>query len=370
MKVAIMGAGLSGLTCAITLEKNGIIPTVFERGNQVGDRFINGEIMLSILSRPIRDDLAYLSEKHGIFLQPTGNIKNLHLYSEREHSLITGALGFNNLRGRHEHSFEKQLEGQLTKTEIIFNSKKSYEELLQEYTHVVMATGDGAYAAKVQNYQQDLTVSIKGCILKGKFDRYMAAAWLDHHIAPKGYGYFIPISDTEADLAIAYPDYPENTDQDIEALWQHFYQRACSVFQQDLEVIDGFQIENYIIGICKSPRIGNTFFTGNCFGAIMPFLGFGQLTALLTGIYAAYDLCSLGNYEKLTHSLKRSYEQSIILRKSMEQLNNSQYDLFVRALNGSFGHRLFHTKSISPLKVASYLLRPFVTGKSRDVRQD
>ncbi|MTI56799.1 FAD-binding oxidoreductase [Geosporobacter ferrireducens] len=370
MKIAIMGAGLSGLACAITLEKQGLFSTVFERRNQVGDRFINGEIMLAILSRPIRDDLAYLSEKHGIFLKPTGNIKTLHLHSQHNHALITGALGFNNLRGRHDHSFEKQLEGQLTKTEIIFNSDKSYEELLQEYTHVIMATGDAAYAAKVQNYHQDLTVSLKGCIVKGKFDRYTTAAWLDHHIAPKGYGYFIPFSDTEGDLVIAYPDYPENMEQDIEALWQRFYQRICFEFQQDLKIVDGFQIRNYIIGSCKSPRIGNTFFVGNCFGSIMPFLGFGQLTSLLTGIYAAYDLCGLGNYEKLTIPLKRSYEQSIILRKTMEQLSNSQYDFFVKSLNGSFGHRLFHTKRISPLKVASYLLRPFVSEKSGSIETD
>ena len=370
MKVAIMGAGLSGLACAITLEKNGITPRVFEKRSQVGDRFVNGEILLSILSRPVRDDLAYLSEKHGIYLQPTGNIKHLHLHSQHAHGAITGALGFNNIRGRHKHSFEKQLESQLKTTEIIFNSTKSYEELLQEYTHVVMATGDAAYAAKVQNYQQDLTVSLKGTIVKGEFDRYMAAAWLDHRIAPKGYGYLIPLSDTEANIVIAYPDYPENENLNIENLYHLFHQRVCCDLQQSLEIVDSFQITNYIIGNCRSPRIGNTFFIGNCFGSIMPFLGFGQFSAILTGVYAAYDLCGLGSYNKLSIPLRRSYEQSIILRKAMEQLSNTQYDLLVRALNGSLGHRLFHTKRISPLKAASYLLRPFVSEKVQRSSQD
>lgn len=31
MNVAIMGAGLSGLSCAIMLEKNGIEPYIFEK---------------------------------------------------------------------------------------------------------------------------------------------------------------------------------------------------------------------------------------------------------------------------------------------------------------------------------------------------
>ncbi len=34
MNVAIMGAGLSGLACAITLEKMGVTPTIFEKRSQ------------------------------------------------------------------------------------------------------------------------------------------------------------------------------------------------------------------------------------------------------------------------------------------------------------------------------------------------
>lgn len=39
MKVTIMGAGISGLSCAITLEKNGIEPAIFEKMSKVRDRF-------------------------------------------------------------------------------------------------------------------------------------------------------------------------------------------------------------------------------------------------------------------------------------------------------------------------------------------
>jgi flavin-dependent dehydrogenase len=48
MEVAIKGAGMSGLSCAITLEKHGIKPTIFEKRNRVGDRFVNGGDTFSI----------------------------------------------------------------------------------------------------------------------------------------------------------------------------------------------------------------------------------------------------------------------------------------------------------------------------------
>jgi len=55
MDIAIMGAGLSGLSCAMTLEKNGISPTIFEKRSQIGDRFVNGEVLLSIFAFPVHD---------------------------------------------------------------------------------------------------------------------------------------------------------------------------------------------------------------------------------------------------------------------------------------------------------------------------
>ncbi|MGE5405685.1 MAG: FAD-dependent oxidoreductase, partial [Candidatus Saccharibacteria bacterium] len=36
MKVAILGAGIAGLACAIELERNGIVPVVYERDANPG----------------------------------------------------------------------------------------------------------------------------------------------------------------------------------------------------------------------------------------------------------------------------------------------------------------------------------------------
>ncbi|MDW7685266.1 MAG: NAD(P)/FAD-dependent oxidoreductase, partial [Bacillota bacterium] len=202
-------------------------------------------------------------------------------------------------------------------------------------------------------------VTLKGAMVEGNFDRYAVAAWLDYRFAPKGYGYFIPHSDTEANIVIAYPDYPETDVLDIDQLWHMFHERASADLKQKLKITDRFQITRQIIGICRYPRIGNTFFTGNCFGAIMPFLGFGQYPAILTGIYAALDLCGKGSYEKLTAHLRDSYQTALTLRRGLEKLDNAKLDKLVKAMDTDTAEAMFNSRH-NFLKAAGMLLGPFI----------
>ncbi|WBL17489.1 NAD(P)/FAD-dependent oxidoreductase [Sutcliffiella sp. NC1] len=367
--MAIMGAGLSGLACAIMLERNGIYPTIYESRSKVGDRFINGEALFSILTRPINDSISYLSNEYELYLKPTSHIGQMVIHSENSKATINERIGFVNIRGRHELSFENQLAEQVN-SELIFNSEKSYEELSQEYTHVVMATGDASYAIKVKNFKEDLSVTLKGATVEGNFERFSVSVWLNNELAPKGYGYLLPFSDKEANIVIAFPDEAIKTDEEINKLWDRFFQTVCSELGQSLKITDQFQIRNYKIGICNAPRIGNTFFTGNCFGAIMPFLGFGQFQALLTGIYAAQDICGLGTYEQLTKPLMKSYEHSLILRRALEQMNNNTYDFLISHLDGRIGSKIFQQSTRNPLKVLSYLIRPFIKKEPRYLRNE
>lgn len=354
-----MGAGLSGLACAITLEKHGVFPTIFEKRSLVGDRFVNGEALMPIFNRPIKDDYAYLSENHGIFLQPLANISKINFYSENRQGVVSGHLGFVNSRGREDESFESQLFRQV-KSEITYNSKYTYEALLQDFTHVIMATGDAAYTQEVQNFQVDFTVSLKGATVEGKFDRHHVAIWLDNNLAPKGYGFLLPYSEKEAVITIGYPDYPVNQSVNVKPLWDRFYAKVCKDLDQNLRITDQFEVNKYIIGLCKNPRLGNTFFAGNCFGAMMPAFGFGQFASILTGIYVAHDLCGTGNYEELVKPLRKSYQNSLVIRHGMEQLDNHKLDILVNLLNNRFSYHILTNKRINPLKIASYILRPFI----------
>src|SRR5690606_27982214 len=122
-----------------------------------------------------------------------------------------------NIRGRQEESFEAQLARQV-ESKIHFDSDMTYEDLVKQYTHVVLATGDSDDAKRNRNFREDLTVSISGATVEGRFDRYEAQTWLDYAIAPHGYGYLIPYSETEANVVVALPDQPGTEGRDDELL--------------------------------------------------------------------------------------------------------------------------------------------------------
>ncbi|MFW6270799.1 MAG: NAD(P)-binding protein, partial [Bacillota bacterium] len=135
-----MGAGLSGLSCALILEKYGIEPVIFEKRSEVEDRFINCEILLNNLYHPINDGLIHLKDNYDIYLRPQHYINKLFIHSENNQAEIKGKIGYTNLRGRASSSFGKQLAGQLKKSKIKFNSNKNYQELKSKYSHIVLAT--------------------------------------------------------------------------------------------------------------------------------------------------------------------------------------------------------------------------------------
>jgi len=361
MKVAIMGAGLSGLVSAITLEKHGIEPTIFESRDDVGDRFINGELLLNILSRPINNSLEHFANKYDIHLKPTSQLNQVNFYSKNATATIKGTLGYINIRGRHMDSFEHQLKRQV-KSKITFNSKYTYDYLAKNFDYVILATGDGEYSRKLGNYRCDLSVTLKGATVEGKFIKNTATMWTNYDFAPKGYSYLIPFSDKEANIVVAYPDYDENRKKDLNTLWDMFYEQACKNTKQNLKITDQFEISKYMIGISHTPIIYNTLFVGNCFGSINPSFGFGQFTSILTGIYAAYHILGIDSYEKLTKPLYKNYNNSLVIRRFMESLNNKKLDLLIKSFNMPLVNYAFSdTSKIDFFKMGSYALRPITS---------
>ncbi|MFG6115617.1 NAD(P)-binding protein [Halobacillus sp. MO56] len=358
MKIALMGAGLSGLACALTLEKHGYQADIFERRAMVGDRFVIAEAMFFMFHTPYDDAVKYLSENHDIHLKPTTNIQKVNIYSENEHSFIDGHLGFTNMRGKHLESYEKQLAHQLKGT-IHFNQDVSYKDISKEYTHVVLATGDALDTQKLQPFDVAYKASFKGAVIEGDFTQTEVHTFFNNDFAPKGMAYVLPHSDTEATLVLVYPQYPENESLDKEELWKKFFEECSRRLDQDFKILNEYSIKDYRIGKIETPRIGNTFFIGNCFGAITPLFGFGQFESMLTGIYAAHDIVGMGEYEKLVKPLSKSYHDSLTLRRNLEKLDNKKLDLLTKSMSNELVESFITSKKINAMKILSKILHPY-----------
>ncbi|MGR9050590.1 NAD(P)-binding protein [Halobacillus faecis] len=361
MKTAIIGAGLAGLSCALTLEKHGHSADIFEQGKEIGLRYDIAELMTPILHAPINDSVKFFSETYDIHFKPASNVQKIYVHSENESAYVEGKIGFINMRGRYKDSYEKQLAQQLVHSEIHYDSHAVYENISKEYTHVIVATGDPQDTQQIQPYDIALPSAFAGATVKGDFVRNEVHTWFNNDFAPKGMGYLIPHSKTEATLVIVYPQYKDEWLEKRNEFWEAMVKEASRTLKQELIIEHEFTISDYIVGKCHYPRIGNTFFVGNCLGAITPFLGFGQTGSILSGIYAALDICGQGDYEKLCKPLLKDYDQSLVLRRGIERLSNHQLDLVTKSLHNPVVRKIITQPNLGVLKGLSHLLKPFTS---------
>ncbi|WP_280770940.1 FAD-dependent oxidoreductase [Salipaludibacillus daqingensis] len=361
MKVAIIGAGFSGLCAAITLEKHGIFPDIFEIKEEVGDLFDCGHVLFSNLSPLTGDVVRYMTEEHGIIIRPDANIRKLTVFSEREQVSIHGQFGYFIQNSQHKPSISLQLKEQI-KTPIHFNSKVSYEELLHEYSHVLVATAEPEeFTAKIGLFEKEKQGSLTWKNIKGNFDRYELTAWLDNNIAPKGYGFLIPYNSKEACLGISIPSKEHIGDGGLDHYWETFMERAEKNLQMSFHVPNKkYQANDRATGLCRYPRIGNTFFIGACYSSALPYIGAGYFTHMLTGVYAAQDLLGMGEFENLTKPIWKTYHQGIVARDVWSSFDNRDFDFIVKLVQRRLTKKAI-TGEYNLLSLITRLIKPSAT---------
>lgn len=121
MKVAIIGAGLSGLACAHELEKHGIRPTIYERNSFIGEQISYVTSFLQITHRPIKDALQYIREKFDIDIRPLNTVNTIIHRSPNKTAAMKGNLGYFISRGKENEDIKKQIHATLNNTEYKMN---------------------------------------------------------------------------------------------------------------------------------------------------------------------------------------------------------------------------------------------------------
>lgn len=350
MKVAIMGAGLSGLACAKYLEDHGISPTIFEKRHKVGERFPNMEAIVQLMYRPIKDPLVYLNKKYNINLVPAGIMHTLEVISPSHKAVFTGNnIGYTSIRGNDSRAWERQLESQI-RSKILFNSTVTWQELVKEFDKVVVATGDPTISRELGVWKTDAEAFLKGCIIKGNFNIGTSKIWINQRLSKQCMVYFAPFDTHEASVCtVAIPSSPEELDD----LW------SKTVKELNLEPVPNteFKFEEYKLGTASSKQIGKIILTGAAAGFVEPFMGFGQIPALLSGIYAAISIISGKNYDKLTTWLEKNYKICLEIRKFINTMDNDDFDKLVSFLNLPYVTNLIINTNMPVLKICANLAK-------------
>lgn len=125
MKVAIVGAGLSGMACAHELRKHDIIPTIYEAKDYIGEALHLPVVVLNVFNSPVHDSVATLNKKYGFKFIPQYIIREINMIGPSKECVVKGNLGYIFRRGRGPNTITQQLMD-VTDMAVNMNSNEAY----------------------------------------------------------------------------------------------------------------------------------------------------------------------------------------------------------------------------------------------------
>lgn len=337
MKVAIIGGGLSGLSCAHELERHGISPVIFHRNGYIGDQYSHISVLLEIQHRPIKDAIKYIKKNFDISITPVNTVNTLTHYSPNRKTVIKGNFGFFLKRGRDKDSLPMQLFSHLKTSKINFNTYGDIDPLAKEFDYVVVANGNTVFTNQLGCWYPTIKTCIRGAVLLGDFDPNNLIMWINKDYCKNGYAYLSPFNSKKASVILVVTDVNE---KEIDHYWKAFldYENI------NYTIVEEFK-QAHDTGFAYPHKVDNIYFVGNAGGAIDPFLGFGQLNSIEMGVMAARSIANGDDYERLLKRVTKHNQQLYQMRKAFNTADNDTYDSLLASIGfPGIRHLLYNTR--------------------------
>jgi len=349
MKVAIIGAGVSGLACAHELERYNIKPVIFEDLDFIGDRESHISVLLKIMDRPIKDSLKYFSDICHLDIKPVNIIKQLtHNSANKKVVLNSDNFGYFLKRGKETDSLKVQIHSQIKNTEILFGQKPDCKTLAKEFDFVVVANGSPETTKEFSAWTEWISGWVVGAIVEDTFNPNELIMWINRKYCKNGYAYLTPYDNKKASISLFLPYV---TQEEARYYWTQFW----AIEKLEYKIIEEFMLEHYS-GYTNPHRINNIYFVGNAGGAVSPFLGFGQLNSITMGVFAAKSIVEGIEYEKLIKSILDKDKALYEIRKAFDGLNNNGYDNVIGILGFPGIKSLAYDTNINVTKYSAKVL--------------
>lgn len=350
MKVAIIGAGFSGLVCAVQLEKLGIFPDIFEKNNNIAEPYKHVGAALQIVLRPIKDPLQYLNKNYDIYLQSSAFVKKIVHISPTACTIIKGNLGYFLYRGAIQDSIDNQIAG-LLKSKINFNCEIDFRNLIDEYDYVVIASGSPIEAKQLGIWQDTIKMSVKGTVVSGNFETDTFKVWINKNYCKSGYAYLAPFNSHQATLALAVNDIEID---EIDKYW-NFFIKSENI---NYKIEECFKRIHYS-GFVYPHKVRNIYFIGNAGGVLDPLLGFGVFPSVVTASEAAFAISKNPyNYETKIKNVVKLNTKLLEFRKTFNMLNNKDYDKLVQFIGFPGINSIIYNSNINAVSLGHLILKP------------
>jgi digeranylgeranylglycerophospholipid reductase len=346
MKVAIIGAGTAGLSCAIELERNGIYPVIFERNDFIGEYHPHVSAFLRLISRPIADPIKYIDRKLGIKLKPLNYFRKVIHCSPNNQLTVSGNLGYFMIRGKEEISVKNQLYRQV-KSQVRFNSFVQPEELEKEFDYVVVADGHWAAPTRYGIWQEIMRTWLNGGIFAGDFEDGTLKMWLDNELTKGVYIYLAPYSKNKAVIAHVVQNIGH---EELSGYWHRFLNTHDILKKYDM--LESWELPHHA-GLVSTHRVGKVYFIGAAGGGAEPFLGFGQFNAIVSGVMAGRSIAHSKDINMLLSGLTKKSLELSSFRPLMNAASNKDFDRLLTVMKTPGFRSLIYKTNIDIIRLLS-----------------
>jgi digeranylgeranylglycerophospholipid reductase len=326
LRIAIVGAGLAGLSCAHELERLGFSPVIYEKRSRVGERFANVEVMAQFMHvHPLQDIFQYIRDELHLPLHPASYITRMVMHSHSQEASLAGRLGFTTIRGSDERALEQQLLRHV-RSPIHFNQSPDVFELHREYDWVVVATGDQQWTREFLQWTPHITWTVRGAIVKGDYNPSALHFYFRTDYAKTGYAMIAPFDERTASVGVGVP---HASAAEAEQFWQVFRKGEGQWWESEEEQ---FCLDHYEIGVTTAHLLGNVVLVGAA-GGFVEGLGLaGQCPSLSSGVFAARQI-ALGDraLNRFARKWRTHYEQLWRIRRNVNHWTDREMDRMVYA---------------------------------------
>jgi flavin-dependent dehydrogenase len=305
--IGIAGGGISGLTAAIHLAKNGFPVTVYEKGTDVASRFTAEFQGLENWSTD--EDVLVLLERIGIsphfYCRSFYEVEAIDDLEQRYTVRTDGRAGIYLVkRGREPDSIDQYLKRAALELGVKFRFGRSPED---REVHI-LAKGPQSIRSIAYGIRADVRHDDRIAIL------------LDDRIAPKCYAYLIIVDGKMILVSTLMRDFYR-----AKACFSATFERVKRMFGVDPKDVRPFK-GHFDFGLRASYVVDGQLLVGECGGFQDYLFGFGMRYALISGHLAARSIIEGLNYDQLVQQeIEKPLRSSLVNRYVFEKLGNWGY---------------------------------------------